>query len=142
LPELQGRDGIRIVGRRGDPTVGGALIRYAAWLRRNYRFPVRVPVYLLPSDQFATIEGKIAEMSFFAPFDRAQEPYIRIATGDYPSLRRQKGRDHALAAFIAWLNHQIIHYWQWVETGATSERGVARRAIGLLHEYEKSVDHP
>ena len=51
------RDGIRIVGRRGEPAVAEALIRYAAWLRRNYRFPVRVPVYLLPGEQFGTNSG-------------------------------------------------------------------------------------
>jgi hypothetical protein len=140
--DLKERDGIRIVGRRGDPAVAEALIRYAAWLRRNYRFPVRVHVYLLPGEEFATSEGKNAEMSFFAPFDRSQEPYIRIATGDYPSLKKQDGRDNALAAYIAWLNHQIIHYWQWVETGSTSETGVAKRAVSMLHEYEKAVDHP
>lgn len=136
------RGGIRIVGRRGDPAVRGALIRYAAWLRQHYRFPVRVPVYLLPGEQFVTSEGKIAEMSFFAPIDRSEEPYIRIATGDFPSLKRQKGRDNALAAFISWLSHQIVHYWQWVETGSTSERGVESRAAGMLREYEKQVSNP
>jgi hypothetical protein len=122
--------------------VRGALIRYAAWLRRHYRFPVRVPVYLLPGEQFVTSEGNVAEMSFFAPTNRSQEPYIRIATGDFQSLKRQKGRDNALAAFIAWLNHQIVHYWQWIETGSTSERGVESRAMGMLHEYEKAVGRP
>jgi hypothetical protein len=122
--------------------VGGALVRYARWLRRNYDFPVRVPVYLRPSDHLVTREGHRASASFFAPFDLRVEPYIRIATGDYPALRRQNGRDDALAQFICSLNHELIHYWQWLETGDVWEAGVVVRATGMLRRYENDVDHP
>src|SRR2546421_6253232 len=83
------RTGLRIHGERGDPSVRDALIRYARWLRSNYSFPVRVPVYLKPGEQFMTAEGEIAVSSFFAPFDRGEEPYIRIATGDFSSLTKE-----------------------------------------------------
>ena len=136
------REGLRIIGQRGNPTVRGALVRYARWLRQNYEFPIRVPEYLLREERFDTIEGVTAVSSFVAPFDRKVEPFIRIGTGDYAALRRQRGRDNALASFIVSLSHEVIHYWQWIETGETSEAGVARRAVAMLRQYEKAVDRP
>ncbi len=103
---------------------------------------MRVPVYLLPGETFETADGQTVVSSFFAPFDRSQEPYIRIATGDFPQLKRQRGRDNALAAFIVSLNRQIAHYWQWVEKGKTWDKGVDRQAFGMLRDYQKSVPRP
>jgi len=118
------------------------LIRYARWLRANYQFPVRVPVYLSPQERITTIDGSTASASFFAPFGRDEEPYIRIATGDYPSLERKHGRANSLAAFIVSLSHEVIHYQQWIATGDVSERGVARKDVAMLRRYEQTVDHP
>src|SRR5262245_38380015 len=117
------RTGIRIRGARGNPHVRAALVRFARWLRREYEFPIRVPVYLFPSEQIITMHGDRVSASFFAPFDRRVEPFIRIATGDYPQRRREFGRDNALAAFLQSLAHELVHYQQWVATGETSERG-------------------
>ena len=136
------RRGIRIRGQRGNAVVRKALIRYASWLRSKYPFPVRVPVYLLPGETFVTVERETAVSSFFAPFDRSEEPYIRIATGDYPELRRERGRDNALATYIFSSNRQLAYYRQWVRTGRIWSSGVNKQAIILLREYEKSVDHP
>ena len=94
------RRGIRIRGERGHSEVRRALVKFARWLRTQYDFPIRVPVYLLPTAEVTTCSGAKVSASFFAPIDRTREPYIRIATGDYPDLKRDRGRDHALAAFI------------------------------------------
>ena len=136
------RRGLRIQGGRGHPAVRIALIRFAKWLRARDTFPVRVPVYLLPGKHLITIDGKAVSASFFAPFERRVEPYIRIATGDYPSLLRRHGRDNTLAAFIVPLSHEIIHYRQWIETGRTWETGVGKQAVEVMREYASSVDHP
>ena len=136
------RTGLRIRGARGHPEVRAALIRYARWLRANYEFPIRVPVYLSPRDRITTVDGKKVTASFFAPFDSDAEPYIRIATGDYSSLRGQIGRDSSLAAFIASLSHEVIHYQQWLERGDVWERGVARKGVEMLRQYELTVDRP
>ena len=77
-------------------------------------------------------------MSRMSPFS----PYIRIATGDYLTLKRQHGRNDALASYIVSLAHEVVHYRQWVETGETWERGISRKAIRLLREYEATVRHP
>jgi len=136
------RTGLRICGSRGHPVVRRALIRYARWLRANFSFPVRVPVYLLPGPTLVTVHGERCSASFFAPDSALDEPYIRVATGDYSELRRRRGRDSALAAFIVSLSHEVLHYQQWLRAGKTSERGVSAAATAMLRRYEREVDHP
>jgi hypothetical protein len=137
------RTGLHIRGNRGHPAVRGALIRYAGWLREHYEFPIRVPVYLSPREQIRTVDGSLVVASFFAPWDRRVEPYIRIATGDYARLRSEiGGRDNALASYIISLSHEVIHYRQWVETGNIWERGVRAAAVRMLRRYEKTTDRP
>ena len=88
------------------------------------------------------MHGARVSASFFAPFDRRVEPFIRIATGDYPHLKRKLGRDRALAAFLQSLAHELVHYQQWVATGETSERGVVSRARRIVKRYALTTDHP
>jgi epoxyqueuosine reductase QueG len=88
------------------------------------------------------MHGEKASASFFAPWDRNVEPYIRIASGDYRKLKVKRGRDHALAAYICSLAHEVVHYQQWVATGSVSERNVARKARSILQQYAKTVDRP
>ena len=103
---------------------------------------MRVPVYLHPTPTITTFDGRVVSASFFAPFDRNVEPYIRIATGDYRELKRKRGRDNALASYIISLGHEVAHYRQWQATGDIWERGVVREAVAMLRAYEKTVDHP
>lgn len=136
------RTGLRIRGGRGNPIVCRALVRYAVWLRRLFEFPIRVPVYLCPEKQLVTMHGDLVSAAFFAPWDRRVEPYIRIATGDYPELRRERGRDNALAAYLCSLSHEVIHYRQWVEAGEIWEQGVTRRASSLVDRYAQTTGRP
>ena len=139
---LPRRSGLRIIGRRGDAEVAAALIRFARWLRANYEFPIRVPVYLHSTPTITTFDGRVVSASFFAPFHRNVEPYIRIATGDYRELKKERGRDNALASYLVSLGHEVAHYRQWLATGGTWERGVVREAVGMLRAYETTVDRP
>jgi hypothetical protein len=120
------------------------LNQYARWLRKSYAFPIRVPVYLFPSRTIITQEGLHVSASFFAPFERDVEPLIRIATGDYPGLKRLWGRNDALAACIMSLSHEVVHYFQWIEGGepAVSERGVRAKARSMLRRYAAEVKRP
>jgi hypothetical protein len=108
----------------------------------QYEFPILVPVYLLPGKTLRTMHGEQVTASFFAPWTRKDEPYIRIATGDFVELKHELGRDGALAAFICSMSHEIVHYRQWVKTGEIWERGVAREARAMLRRYQATVDHP
>jgi hypothetical protein len=136
------RSGLRIIGRRGHPEVREAFIRYAVWLRHEMDFSIRVPVYLLPTPTIKILDGTRVSASILLPWDREIEPYIQVATGDYPSVRSQWGRDTALGSWLMSLSHECIHYRQWVETGQSWERGVAVRARHMVLRYARTVDHP
>ena len=136
------RTGIHIRGHRGHAEVRGALVRFARWLRRTYEFPMRVPVYLSPNEFVVTGDGRECTACFFAPYERKVEPLIRIATGDYQSLKKERGRNNALACSITSLSHEVIHYQQWIGTGEVTERGVAAKAVRMLRKYELTTDRP
>lgn len=138
----QRRDGLRICGSRGHPIVRKALIKFAAWLRLHFDFPVRVPVYLLARPYVLSQSGAKCSASFFAPDSRDDEPFIRIATGDYNILRSKRKRDDVLASFINSFAHEFVHYQRWIATGDVWERGVARRAEAILIRYCRSTDRP
>ena len=119
-----------------------ALVRYLKWLRERYEFPMRVPVYLSPKRRIITVHGEEASASFFAPWDRREEPYIRLATGDYRELSRELGRDDALAEFVCSLSHEVLHYQQWIAGEPLTERGIPRRAVRMLRAYAATRAHP
>ena len=75
-------------------------------------------------------------------FDPNEDPYVRIATGDYEDQLNEFGRDSALAANLHSLSHELIHYWQWLDTGTITERGVIVRAQNMVSKYSLDVDHP
>jgi hypothetical protein len=137
-----GRSGLRVRGARGHPVVRRAAIRFAAWLRVYYEFPARVPIYLSPHPRLVKRDGELVSASFFAPWEPTVEPYIRVATGDYPELRRRFGRDNALAAYLNSIAHEIVHYQQWIDSGEVWERGVISRASRIVDAYATHVRHP
>ncbi len=136
------RTGLHIRGQRGHVDVRRSLIRFARWLRLNYEFPIRVPVYLSPHEFIVTGDGRECSACFFEPYNRNVEPFIRIATGDYKALKKELGRDNALACYIDSLSHEVVNYQQWIGTGEVSERGVAAKAVQMLRRYEQTTDRP
>lgn len=133
------RTGLRIRGERGDPEVRSALVSFARWLRSRHEFPIRLPVYLHPGEHVTTGTGERVSASFFAPWDRSVEPFIRIATGEYRRLKRRMDRDNALASHVLSLAHEVVHYFQWVTTGEIREQGVPNQAGALLRRYAQET---
>lgn len=80
--------------------------------------------------------------TFFAPYDRAHEPYIRVATGDYLELKREGGRDDALAAILCSVAHEIVHYEQWHKGSKFCEQAANLRARQIVRKYSKTTKHP
>jgi len=134
---------LRICGQRGNREVKDALIRFARWLRARYEFPIRVPVYLRPEATLVTRSGETDIVtSFFAPFDTSVEPYIRIATGDYPDEKAAEGRDDALAGYLYGLAYQLVNYFDWLDEKERPERRVRERADRIVDRYAGCVDRP
>lgn len=136
------RAGLRVRAHRALPEVRRAVLRFCNWLRQNFDFPMRVPVYLSPSPSIKGRNGVVCSALFFAPDDRTVEPYIRVATGDYLDLKRATGRDNALASILTSVAHEFVHYQQWCATGGVSERGVAKKAGKIVRDYSRTVAHP
>src|SRR6266571_8131172 len=94
---------------------------------------------LIPGEQVRTGEGELCSASFFAPDSKLDAPYARIATGDFPRLRRSWGRDCALAAYLHSLAHELVHYDQWLSSRAPTERGVVLKAKRTVERYAMDV---
>src|SRR6266446_5909480 len=129
------RTGLRLRAARGHPEVQAVVRPFVRWLRERYEFPVRVPVYLSPAPQVRTVHGDWCSASFFAPWDRRVEPYIRLATGEYPSLKRRWGRRRAEVSHLISLAHEVLHYEQWVRGRPLSEGCLPERACQVVQQY-------
>lgn len=140
--KLTQRRGLRIVGRNVHSEVKRACIKYAKWLRTQYVFPVRVPVYLYPKSFIKIDRGHEISATFFEPFKRDEEPYIRVATGDYRDFDHVKDRDDELATILCSISHELVHYFQWIKHGRTWERGVEKQASNMVDRYAETTDHP
>ena len=86
------RSGIRLRFEKGvDPEVKRACTEFVWWLREEYEFPIRVPIYFKASKQVkARITGELCSATFFGTFDLHEEPYIRVAVGDYEDLLKER----------------------------------------------------
>lgn len=143
------RSGLRLRFDRGvDPEVRRACLEFAAWLRKEYEFPMRVPIYFKKTPVIHTLSGEVASASFFAPYDKSAEPYIRVAVGDYYDLLSECGKDNALAAILSSMIHELSHYFQWLKDFSfvwdeqKKERQARYYAREILLDYAETREHP
>ena len=154
------RSGIRLRFEKGvDPEVKRACTEFVWWLREEYEFPIRVPIYFKASKS-VKVKG-IKELGagvFWGPFDRHEEPYIQIAVGNYKELLQdrfegdyQKAKDNALAVKLDSIAHELSHYFQWIkdheawcelEDRSKYERQAVYYAREIVWDYADVVDHP
>ena len=129
-----------------DPEVRRACLQFASWLRSEYYFPVRVPVYVKGTKRIRAKDGDFVVGTFFEPFSYLDEPYIRIATGDYIELYDKRGKDNALAKILFSLSHELTHYFQWINNLQLTPMGAERQATQyskyILYEYSLVYEHP
>jgi hypothetical protein len=140
----EARTGIRI---KSDPEVHSevkrACIEFAKWLRKEFEFPIRVPVYLKKDKLIKNkISKEMVTATFFAPFDKNAEPYIRVATGDYEDMLKQTGKDEALANILSSICHELGHYYQWIDGLEFDEEEAENNSDYMLSLYSKTRDHP
>lgn len=110
------RPGIRLkFDKNVDAEVKRACKQYVNWLRTQYYFPIRVPIYLKSSCEIKSCAGEKASASFFGPFDINNEPFIRVAVGDYYDLLNKSDKDDALAVILVSITHELTHYFQWIK---------------------------
>ena len=69
------REGLRLRFDRGiDPALRLECLAYAKWLREDFRFPVRVRVYIRNQRRIRAKDGELVCGTFWRPFSYAEEP--------------------------------------------------------------------
>lgn len=93
-----------------------------------------------------SMDGEMVYGTFFQPYSKTDEPYIRIATGSYTENLIKLGRDKALALILETMAHELTHYFQWINDIKLTETGYERQASSyatyILDEYASVVDQP
>ncbi len=138
------RKGLRIKTDAGvHSEVKRACLEFAKWLRAEYNFPIRVVVYVRKDYQIKNRYTKeLVSATFFAPYDKNVEPYIRVSTGDYLERLDECGQDNALAGILGSIAHELGHYYQWVDDKELDEEGAEDFGEELLDEYAATREHP
>lgn len=133
------RSGLRVRCEQGvNPKVRQSCLDFAKWLRLYLEFPIRVVVYLKRAYQIKTQDGKeMVSATFLGPYSKDEEPYIKVATGDFQELVSERGEDNAILAILNSIAHEIIHYRQWLENPDFDEEKAETEAE---HESTKLVD--
>ena len=129
-----------------DPEVKRACKEFCVWLRRNYYFPRRVVIHFKRHEFITAMDGELVSATFFGPLDMTEEPYIYIATGDYPDRLKRRGKDNALSAILGSIAHELTHYFQWINGLTLTKRGEERQARAyvdfLIDEYRETHPRP
>lgn len=96
------RTGLRLRSEAGvHPVVRSVSIKFCKWLRTQMEFPVRGVIYLKKDFQIKNRTTKqMVTATFLAPYEKDVEPYIRIATGDYDELIKDRGKSDALYTML------------------------------------------
>ena len=147
--EYVGETGIKeYFDSKVNEEVRKACTQYIAWLRTQYDFPVRVPIYFKEREYIVTSKGEQCSALFFGPYDKSEEPYIKVAVGDYPKLLREcDDKDDALAAILSSITHELSRYFQWikdiyVDDDPKRERQAIYYAREIVLDYAETREHP
>ncbi len=141
------RRGIRLRFDKGvDDEVRRACKEYVNWLRTQYEFPMRVPIYIKASEYVTTSTGEECSAVFLGPYDKTLEPYIKVSAGDYPDLLAKCGKDNALAAILHSITHELSHYFQWLkdfdDNPKRDERQAKYYSSEIMYDYAETREHP
>ena len=130
-PELtiDRRTGLRLrIDKEVNPHLRMACLDFSRWLRREYLFPVRVRVYIKSDRRIRAKDGDSVCGTFWRPDNYLEEPYARIATGDYVDLCEMHGEDNAVIEILLCVAHELTHYFQWINNLELTSRGEERQA--------------
>lgn len=130
-----------------DSEVKRALTELTAWLKKEYIFPAKVIVYVKSAEKIRAMNGEMVFGTCFRPGDMSKFPHIKLATGDYPELLAECGKDNALAAILNCYLRMLTNYFQWVneldELTEDEEDHDAGRCAGIvMRRYRNTRKHP
>lgn len=111
-----------------DKEVKLALKDFTKHLRKEYSFPYRVNVYVKSKMKIKAIDGELVDGTFGGPYDKLEEPFIRISVGDYCKEKIKRGRRNVLISYCHVMAHELTHYFQWINQIKLTEIGEERQA--------------
>ena len=111
----------------------------ADWIRARFYFPIRVTVYVKASERVTANDGDQCVSISFLPYSYLDEPYLKIAAGDYDDLVSKRGILQAKIVILLELFIQLTHYYQWINDEKLTSIGEKRQASyyaqDLMDEY-------
>ncbi|MCD2348833.1 hypothetical protein [Clostridium guangxiense] len=129
-----------------DKNVRRACIDFGNWIRSKYYFPVRIVIYFKSTPYIKASDGEFVSATFFEPFSKIDEPFIKIATGDFHQMTEEWGEDDALAAILGSIAHELTHYFQWINDIRLTDIGLEKQASHytkkVILEYAQIREHP
>ncbi|EST10411.1 hypothetical protein [Sporolactobacillus laevolacticus] len=136
------RTGLRLRCEKGvNEEVRNVVIYFCQWLRNEYDFPIRVVIYLKKAYRIKTIEThELVTGSFFGPFNKNEEPYIRVATGDFDELVQERGKIDAFFAILETIAHEIVHYCQWHHDEEFNEEEAEFQSKTIVDRYAETLE--
>ena len=140
------RSGVRVdFSKNVNLDVKRAIKELLAWLRKEYTFPVRIRIYVAGSYYVKARDGDLVRDLFFWPENRDDEPYIKIATGDYEHWLKKIGKDNALSTILIALLKNLTHYFQWLNDKnlslSTLKRQAKMCADEIMDDYAEIREH-
>ena len=141
------RRGLRVRYEHGiDTDLKESIKRFILWIRRNYYFPFRVVIYIKSLEFITAKDGDLVSGTFFEPYYRTDEPYIRVAAGDHAKNLIRWGRDDAIAATLRTIAHELTHYYQWINGVDKPIRNLELQAYIcssiIIRKYAETTEHP
>ena len=136
------RNGLRLRFEAGvDEEVKNALKDFAKYLRKEYFFPIRVPVYVRYTMKIMARDGDLINGTFLGPYNKLEEAYIRIAVGDYCQEKAKIGKRDVLISYFYVIAHELTHYFQWLNQIEITEIGEERQATRWADIIVKNYIH-
>ena len=127
-----------------DTEIKRACKDFCKWLRLNYCFPIRITIYFKESESVISKNKERFSGLFWGPFNKNDEPYIKIATGDIQEIINEKGKDNGLGAMLFTIAHELSHYFQWIKDidNDHDERQAKYYSREIVYDYAEITEHP
>ena len=101
--------------------------------------------YIRSTEYIKARDGDLVSGTFWGPYDRTEEPCIRVAAGDFHKLVEKWGKDNAFTAMLQRLAHELSHYYQWLNDLKLTPIGEERQAnsyeYAIVYEYAEEINN-
>ncbi len=114
--------------RSVDCELRSGCMEFARWIRKRYLFPVEVNLFFVGDDQVKALDGEMTDMTFWKPDFFSEDPYGRLAVGDYLKNVKELGKESAMESVLDSMAILLTFYYQWLNGINLTERGEVRQA--------------